>query len=267
MKRQFFIWTMICLLILTACTEDAAEESLPLTVFAAASLTDAFTEMGAAFEAENEGTTVTFNFAGSQQLAQQLVQGAPGDVFASANEKQMAVVVTNGRIDPDAPQIFTQNRLVVIFPAPNPANLTQLADLARPGVRLILAANEVPVGQYSLTFLEKADAVGHFGPDYKARVLANVVSYEQNVRTVFTKVALGEADAGIVYSSDIVGTDGDEVGQLTIPDALNTVGRYPIAPLANSSQPDRAQAFVNFVRSPAGQEILARYGFQPVETP
>ena len=247
-----------------ATTANTAGASVTLTVFAAASLTNAFAEIGRDFEASHPGVRVTFNFAGSQQLAQQLAQGAPGDVFASANQQQMNAAVDSGRIATDTVQTFVQNRLVVIFPEDNPADIGQLQDLTKPGLKLILAAAEVPVGQYSLDFLDKAGQDTAFGIDFKENVLANVVSYEENVRSVFTKVALGEADAGIVYSSDVVGAGSGRVGKLNIPDPLNTVAGYPIAAIDDSNQPDLVHAFIAFVLSPAGQQILSDYGFIPV---
>ena len=157
------------------------------------------------FEADHPGVTAVFNFAGSQQLAQQINEGAPADVFASANKKQMDVVIEAGGIVSGTQQTFAKNRLVVIFPKDNPAGLAELKDLANPDSKLVLAAKEVPVGQYSLDFLDKAVADTAFGATFKDDVLKNVVSYEDNVKAVLTKVALGEADAGIVYLSDISG--------------------------------------------------------------
>lgn len=236
-----------------------------LTVFAAASLTEAFTEIGRQFEATYPGVTVTYNFAGSQQLAQQLGQGAPADVFASANNKQMAVALESGRVAEGASQLFAHNRLVVIYPTDNPAQIADLPDLARPGAVLILAAGEVPVGRYSLEFLDKAGQDPTLGPEYKEAVLSNVVSYEQTVKAVFTKVALGEGDAGIVYNSDISRNNAGKVGRLEIPDALNTIADYPIAPLADAANPELARAFIDFVRGTGGQAILASYNFIPVK--
>ena len=236
-----------------------------LTVFAAASLTGAFTEIGRQFEAAHPGVKVTFNFAGSQQLAQQLGQGAPGDVFASANKKQMDVAVTAGRVASGSAQAFAKNRLLVIFPKDNPANLATLQDLAKPGLKLVLAAKEVPVGQYALDFLDKAVLDAAFGSIFKDDVLKNVVSYEQDVKAVLTKVVLGEADAGIVYTTDVVGDSAGKVGRLDIPDALNTIASYPIARVSDSANADQAQAFVDTVLSPAGQAVLAQYGFLPAE--
>ena len=243
----------------------AAEGARTLTVFAAASLTGAFDEIGRLFEADHPGATVAFNFAGSNQLATQIGEGAPADVFASANTAQMDGAIDAGRVAADAPRLFVTNRLIVVYPADNPAGITALQDLARPGTLIVLAAAAVPVGRYSLEFLDLAAADPAFGASYKEDVLANVASYEENVRSVLNKVALGEADAGIVYTSDLVGVEG--VASLAIPDALNVLAQYPIAPLNDSAQAGLAQAFVDLVLSDQGQSILAGYGFGPAPTP
>jgi len=235
-----------------------------LTVSAAASLTESFTEIGNLFQAANPGVTVSFNFAGSQELAQQIVQGAPVDVFASANQKQMDVAATEKKIPAETVQNFASNRLVVIYPADNPAGLTQLTDLTKPGLKLVLAGAEVPVGQYSLNFLDAAEKSGQFTAGYKDAVLANVVSYENNVRAVLSKVALGEADAGIVYLTDI-GNARDKVGTIDIPDDLNVIATYPIAALPDGPQAQLGQAFVKFVLSDEGQQVLSKYGFSTVK--
>jgi len=258
MKRIILV-ALLALLCLNACTR----ESVTLTVMAAASLTEAFEELAKQFEAQNPGVSVSFNFAGSQQLAQQLAEGAPADVFASANQKQMTAAVDSGRVEENSIESFAQNRLVVIYPQGNPAGLEVLEDLAGPGLKLVLAAKEVPVGQYSLDFLEKAGQVPLFGPSFPQSVLKNVVSYEENVRSVLNKVALGEADAGIVYSSDVSGEAASKVGQLNIPDELNVIASYPIAVIKDSQHTTQAQAFVALVLSPTGQEILAKHGFLP----
>lgn len=236
----------------------------PLAVFAAASLTDAFEELGTAFETTYPGAEITYNFAGSQQLAAQLSEGAPADVFASANIRQMEVATEGGRIVSGTAQAFARNRLVVITPSDNPAGIATLQDLAQPGLKLILADRAVPVGQYSLDVLAKASALPGYTEAYSPTVLANVVSYEENVRSVLTKVALGEGDAGIVYTTDAA-LAADQLRQIAIPDALNTIASYPIAPVADSANPALAEAFIAFVLSPDGQAILAKYGFIPLE--
>ena len=236
-----------------------------LTVLAAASLLDAFNDLGAQFEASHPGVNVAFNFAGSQQLAQQIASGAPADVFASANQQQMLTAEKSGRIEVSQISLFTQNRLVVVFPKDNPGKLSMLKDLALPGLKLVFAAKAVPVGQYSLDFLNKASQDPTFGAGYEDSVLKNVVSYEDNVKAVLTKVALGEADAGIVYTTDISGAYAAKVSQLAIPDALNVIASYAIAALKDSSQPGLAQAFVDLVLSAAGQAALEKYGFISVD--
>lgn len=241
-----------------------AGEPKTLTVLAAASLTESFTELGKLFETQNPGVKVSFSFAGSQQLAQQLDQGVDADVFASASPKYMDAAVQSKRVNPNGAKTFVQNRLVVIYPKANPAGLAQLIDLAKPGLKLDLADKSVPVGQYALDFLDKAIKDAGYDPHYKDNVLKNVVSYEDNVKSVVTKVSLGEADAGIVYVTDITASAAQKIGKLDIPDALNTVATYPIAPLSDSKNPSLAQAFVALVFSPQGQAVLAKYGFIPV---
>jgi molybdate transport system substrate-binding protein len=247
-------------------TQSATVGSSPqgnttLTVLAAASLTESFGEIGKLFEVRNPGVKVAFSFAGSQQLAQQLGQGAPADVFASASPKYMDSAVQAGRVNKGAGKTFVQNRLVVIYPKDNPAGLKELKDLAKPGLKLDLADKSVPVGQYSLDFLDKAVKDPSFDPAFKDNVLKNVVSYEDNVKSVLTKVSLGEADAGIVYVTDITPDASGKIMKIDIPDALNTVATYPIAPISDSKNATLAKAFIDLVLSPDGQAIMARYGF------
>jgi molybdate transport system substrate-binding protein len=254
-------------LLLVACVPPVAHpiaKPTTLIIFGAASLTEAFTAIGQNFEAAHPGVTVVFNFGASNQLAQQLDQGAPADVFASANKSQMEVVIKSGRVVSGAEQTFVKNRLVVVFPKDNPGQLNVLTDLTQPGLKIVLAAKEVPVGQYALDFLDKAAAEAALGASFKEEVLQNVVSYEENVRAVLTKVALGEADAGIVYTSDINSESAKTVDQLAIPDALNTIAAYPLAALNDSPHPDLAQQFVAYVLSPEGQTVLEKFGFIPV---
>jgi molybdate transport system substrate-binding protein len=236
-----------------------------LTVFAAASLIDPFTAIGEQFQAGHPGVRVAYNFAGSQQLVQQLAQGAPADVFASADTKQMDAAVQSGSVLTDSPQVFAHNRLVVVFPKDNPGGLESLQDLAKPGLRLVLADKAVPVGNYSLNFLDRASQQVDYGPDFKEKVLKNVLSYEENVKAVLSKVLLGEADAGIIYTSDISQANAGKVGQLNIPDALNPTISYTIAPVSGSPNPELTNAFVDFVLSTQGQAILKSHGFFPVK--
>lgn len=267
MRRRLVLFLLLSLLFAgcgpasSAPRTDSSTGTLrTLTVFAAASLTDAFTEIGANFEAANPGVTVTFNFAGSQALSTQIMEGAPADVFASANSAQMEALISGGVIRQDAPQIFLANALVIIVPQGNPAGVSGVEDLVNAGLKLVLAAEEVPVGKYSR---EAFDLMGtHLGSDFKGRVLANIVSNEDNVRQVVAKVRLGEADAGIVYASDAVSVP--ELPKIVIPAEMNVTAVYPIAPLTGSSHPELAEAFVEFVLSPEGQAVLQKWGFGPI---
>lgn len=243
-----------------AAASTSTPQPVTLTVFAASSLKASFTEIGNDFHTAYPNVTVTFSFAGSDALATQITQGAPADVFASANNTQMNVVVKGGQITSTTPKVFAHNRLVVVYPKSNPANLTTLQDLAKSGVKVDLAANTVPAGQYAITFLTQASADPSFGSDYKTNVLANVVSYETDVATVLTKVSQGEADAGIVYTTDAQ-TIASNIGTIAIPDALNTIAVYPIAPIKGSANSATAQQFVDYVLSATGQGVLAKYGF------
>ena len=243
-------------------TTEAPAETKTLTVMAAASLTESFNEIGTLFESQNPGVKVSFNFAGSQALEEQLAQGAAADVFASASKKYMTSAINDAKRVNEADAVtFAKNRLVVIYPADNPAGIATLADLAKKGVKIDLADKSVPVGQYALDFLDKAAATTDYGASYKDAVLANVVSNEDNVKAVLTKVSLGEADAGIVYVTDITTDVKSKVATIDIPDDLNTIATYPIAKISDSANADLAQAFVDLVMSADGQAILAKYGF------
>ena len=231
-----------------------------LAIFTAASLTDAFKDMAAQIEQANPGTKLTFNFAGSPTLRTQLAQGARADVFASADEPNMAGAEKDGTIM-GQPQIFARNVLVVVVPAKNSAGIHKLQDLAKPNIKLVLTNKEVPVGNYARQALEKMSQDPAFGPDFSKRVLANLVSEETNVRQVAAKVQLGEADAGIIYFSDVTPTLRDAVQVIQIPPEMNVIAKYPIAVVKGAQHEAGARAFIAYVLSPAGQTILVRHGF------
>lgn len=228
-----------------------------ITVFAAASLTDAFNEVADAFAAEEESAPVVLNFAGSSQLAAQLSEGVTADVFASANPAQMQSVIDAGLVAAETGRLFVSNRLTIVVPADNPAGVGALEDLARPGVQLILAVEGVPVREYT------DDVVAGMGADFQQQFYGNLVSAEDNVRQVLAKIALGEADAGIVYTSDVTPDMAGRVQPIPIPDAQNVIATYPIAPLVDAPHPELAQRFIQFLLSAEGQTILARWGFGP----
>jgi molybdate transport system substrate-binding protein len=282
MKRIFAL-TLLLAILLTACGTAATPTAAPilaapqlpaappttapaaktLNVFAAASLTGAFGEIGKAFEAHNPGVTVTFNFAGSQVLQTQIQQGAPADVFASASGTNMDALVTAGFVDKSASQIFLTNILVVILPPTNPGNVKTLQDLAKPGLKVVLGDVSVPAGKYARQILDNMSKDPGYGTDFGTKVLANVVSNETDVKQVVAKVQLGEADAGIVYVSD--GIAAPTLRTIEIPTNLNVVAKYPIAPLLKSANPDLASQFVSYVLSADGQAILKKWGFTPIK--
>lgn len=258
LKRLLF-WIVLSCLVLAACRGPSAN-SRTLTVYAAASLTDAFTEIGRGFEDSRPGVRLAFNFGGSQNLRTQLEQGAAADVFASANAQEMDTLITQQLIEANTSQVFLTNQLIVILPEDNPAGIAALEDLRRPGLKLVLAAEEVPAGRYARQVLENLET--RFGAGYRSEVLANVVSNEDNIRQAVTKVQLGEADASFVYVSDAVAVP--ELRTIEIPVDLNVVAEYPIAPLRESSNSALAQEFIAYVLSSDGQAILAKWGFTPV---
>ena len=233
--------------------------SLILTVYAAASLTGAFGDLGRMLEQRHPGLTVRFNFAGSQQLASQLQEGAPADLFASADQRWMDYAREKGLVEGKA-QIFARNRLVVIVPRKNPARISRLEDLARQGTKLVVAAEAVPAGKYSMEAIQKLAAAPGFPADYDRRVLANVVSQEENVKNVVAKVQLGEADAGLVYRSDVTAAVARQVRVFDIPDRFNVIASYPIAVLTSAKNAEVARQFVELVLSDEGQRILVQHG-------
>jgi molybdate transport system substrate-binding protein len=267
MKRRIFVTLLVAIVLASfASGYSRAQDKKTLTIFAAASLTDAFKEIETTFEKANPAVDVVFSFGSSSTLATQLKEGAPADIFASANNSQMNVAVTAKRIA-GTPRTFVKNRLVLAVPADNPAKIASLKDLAKPGIKLVLAGPNVPVREYTNAMLDKLVKVPGYGEEYKAAVLKNVVSEEDNVRQVSAKVSLGEADAGIVYRSDITPDISGKVLVLPIPDAINTIAAYPIAVTDNSANADAAKAFIDLVLSDAGQDIFVKWNFISVRIP
>jgi molybdate transport system substrate-binding protein len=279
-RRAFFLVgsLLACLTLalagLVACRDDVTTTSGAtatgtsgvsgsITVFAAASLTDAFNEIAGAFRAANTGAEVTFNFGSSSTLATQINEAGGADVFASANDAQMKVVVDAGNAS--GPKTFATNVLVIAKPKGSTA-VASFADLAKPGVRLVLAAPEVPVGQYAREAIKTAGDSGAYGADFEPNVLANLRSEEADVKATLAKAQLGEADAVIVYATDVLVAQED-VDSLEIPVEYNVVASYPIAVVSDSDQEALARAFVDFVLSPPGQAILAKYSFGPPPAP
>lgn len=254
MRRIAFVAALA--MVLAACGVSGNAEGpseAGLTVSGAASLTDAFGEIGAAFEGENPGVTLTFNFGPSDGLATQINEGAPVDVFASASPTWMDAVQdegpgVSGRAD------FAKNRLAIIVPSDNPAGIEGIDDLAEDDIALVIAAEGVPAGDYAREIFANAGIAD--------AAMANVVSNAEDVRTVVTAVASGDADAGIVYVTDVTSDVADPVRSIEIPDEINVIATYPIAVVSGSEEADLAQRFVDYVLGP-GQEVLAEHGFLP----
>lgn len=228
-------------------TASADTLSGSITVYAAASLKTTFTELASAFEEEHPGTTVELTFAGSSDLVTQLTNGAPGDVFASADEKNMTKLVDAKLIEGD-PVDFATNVLQIAVPPSNPAGVKTFADLAKPGVKTVVCAPQVPCGAATVT-IETATGV-----------TLTPVSEESSVTDVLGKVTSGEADAGLVYVTDVIAA-GDAVLGIAFDESSEAVNTYPIAPLAGSTNPEVAAAFAAYVVSDAGQKVLADAGF------
>jgi molybdate transport system substrate-binding protein len=248
------LWALAAPSILVACGGNGAPESGTLSVYAASSLTEAFTELEGTFERAHPGVDVTITFAGSQVLRLQIEQGAPADVFASANVEHMAALVDSGLVDDS--RVFAHNDLVVIVPPDNPAGIEELGDLAH-AERLVLGTANVPVGQYAREILRRAAPTYEEG--FEAIVMSRVVSEESNVRLARAKVELGEADASIVYRTDA--GSSDRVRVVEIPRALNVIADYTIGGIAASRAGDAADAWIALVGSAEGRAVLERHGF------
>ena len=228
-------------------SSSSKPEAKTLTVYAAASLTGTFTEIGKKFEAAHEGVTVKFSFGGSSDLVAQIQQGAPADVFASADTKNMDKATGDDLVDGD-PVDFATNTLEIAVPPDNPAGVTSLQDLSKSGTKVVLCAAEVPCGAAAV---KVEDASG---------VKIKPVSEEQSVTDVLNKVTTGEADAGLVYVTDVKAA-GDKVKGITFPESSDAVNTYPIGALADSKNKDLAKQFVDLVAGSEGQQVLADAGF------
>lgn len=240
---------LLCATLLGCTTVTTRAAAAELTVSAAASLTAAFGEIATAFGSAHPGATARTNFAGSSTLVQQIREGAPVDVFASADESTMQKLLDAHDVAGE-PVLFARNRLVILVARGNPKKISGIADLAQPGLIVSLCGPTVPAGKYAREIFARAD------------VAVPESSQELDVKAVVSRVSLGEADAGVVYVTDARAA-GERVDAVAIPDALNVVARYPIAVLARTQQPDLARDFVAFVRGAEGQAILARSGFLP----
>ncbi|WP_199431356.1 molybdate ABC transporter substrate-binding protein [Qaidamihabitans albus] len=224
-----------------------AGEGTALTVFAAASLTDSFGALAERFEADHAGVDVRLNLAGSARLAQQIQEGAPADVYASANERTMREVAAAGRVEGE-PRTFATNRLTIAVAPGNPLGIESFADLAEPGLTVVVCAPPVPCGSAA----EEIERI--------TGVTLRPASEEQNVKAVLTKVRTGEADAGLVYVTDVLSA-GQEVAEVELPEAARASNDYPVAVLKDAAEPELAREFRDFVFSDVGRQELLRAGF------
>ena len=236
------------------------KEGGTLTILAASSLTDAFRELGNTFEKENPGTTVKTSLGASSDLLVQIQQGAPADVFASAAEEEMDTAKKDGLVA-GKPEIFVKNREVIMVPKGNPASIDGLEDMAKPDIKLVLAAKDVPAADYAVEILGKANK--EYGPDFEQDVLSNVVSRESDVRASVNRVVVGDADATFGYASDNTPDIRDKVKVIPIPPELNIIATYPIASLKDAKDPELAKKWVDLVTSEEGQKVLEKWNFEP----
>jgi molybdate transport system substrate-binding protein len=237
----------------------AADAAAPLSVFAAASLRESFEAAAPAFTSKT-GTKVTFNFGGSDTLETQIAEGAPADVFASANKTQMQKADDAGLLAGE-PRVFARNQLVVVVPKNNPGHVSSAKDLGRSGVRIVLAAPTVPVGSYARATFANLTKLPEYGAGFEQAVTANVVSNEVDVKAVVTKISLGEADAGVCYVTDVTPSVARSVSTIAFPAGAAPEATYPIAIVKATKNTAAAQAFIDFILSPDGQAFLKDRGF------
>ena len=236
------------------------EQGGTLTILAASSLTDAFGQLGDTFEKQNPGTTVKASFDASSDLLAQIQQGAPADVFASAAEEEMNTAEKDGLLS-GKPEVFVKNREIIMVPKDNPANINSLEDMAKPDIKLVLAAKDVPAADYAVELLGKANK--EYGPNFEDHVLSNVVSREADVRASVNRVVVGDADATFGYASDYTPDIRDKVKVIPIPPKLNIIATYPIAALKDAKDPVLAKKWVDLVTSNVGQNVLKKWNFEP----
>jgi molybdate transport system substrate-binding protein len=265
MSRKAMPLVLLAGLMLAGCGDSAATTASPnhaeLTVLAAASLKNVFPQIASRFSMDHTDVTFSFSFGGTDQLAAQIEQGAPADVFAGASTKYGDQLAEEGLIAPY--RVFCTNALVLITPAADPAGITSLQDLSTKPLKLVIGSETVPVGTYTRTVLANLDAV--YGTGYSQAVLGKVVSNEDSVTSILTKVQSGEADAGFVYLTDSLAA-GTQVNTITLPADAQAVAKYPIAAVKASTQMRVAQEFVDFVLTDVSQALLQRAGFGPPPT-
>lgn len=259
-----YLLCLICIIYAIALSTQSvtqAQETDELFIFAASSLTDVFTDLANNFEVTSSNTQVVLNFAGSSTLSAQILQGASADIFASANLEQLQNVIDDRLIDENDTHIFATNELVLITPESNPANIQSARDLENDDVLLVLAAPSVPIREYTNILIDNLSY--SYNDSFGQNVLNNVVSEEGNVRQIVARIVLDEADAGIVYRTDITPDIAERIEIIEFPPNTSPPAVYPIAPLLNSTNSELADEFIAYILSDEGQDILSSWGFCP----
>jgi len=268
MKMNISYLTVGLVLLLLAvqigCVSAADTNQSGLTVFAAASLTGVVGDIDKAFETAHPGITVTANIESSSTLETQIKEGAYSDLYLPASEKNINNLISVDMISKDDVTPYATNKLAIIVPADNPAGITELADLAKPGVKIVSETKEVPIRKYTDQMLDKAVNDTAYGPEFVDAFKENVISEETNVAGATTKVSLGEADAGITYYSDVTKDLADKIKIIDLPDSLNVVAKYSAGILTESEQKDLAKEYIDLLTSDEGKATLEDYGFSPV---
>lgn len=252
-------------LVTTGCAPAASTTPVrrqEVVVFAASSLTDVLSAVKTTVESRSPNLRIAINFGASSVLRTQLEQGAQADLFIAADQRQMQLAAGHSLLAAPS-QVVARNQLVLIVPASNPGNVTSVNDLARPGLRFVMAGADVPIGRYARQSLANMDKDAAFGATFSSRVLANAVSQEANVRAIVTKIQLGEGDAALVYSTDVTAGARGQVRVLAIPDEFNVLASYPAALINGGRNLPGAETLLNYLLSPAGQDDFRRFGFLP----
>lgn len=265
MRRYFavIIIIFVAIIIFVLSADKGDFDQMQLTVFAASSLTDAFLDIREQFEAQYPHIHINYSFGGSSTLATQILEGAPADIFASANIQQMTLVDSEALLS-ESPTSLTYNQLVIIVPQDNPANIASLDDFNTADLRIITATEGVPIRIYTDNLLDQLAESSVFGSQFREAFLANIVSEELNVRDIVAKIALGEGDVAIVYQSDVTADIANNLITIPLPAEFNPIVTYPIGILNHSEHQSVAQIFVDFLMSESGQANFARWGFLPL---
>ena len=246
-------------IILSACAEEPKE----LTVYCAAGLTGAFNEMGQMYKNESN-VSVVFDFDGTQVLRTQIENGAYADVLLSASNKYTDALKAEGFMNNSSVSVFARSWQAVIIPVNNPAKIQNLSDLAKPGLKIVMGTKDLPITESTMQILDKLAADPAYGPQYKEKVLSNVISRETDVNFIISKIALGEADAGFAHKSEVPSRMADKVTLIEIPERYNVKSEYSIGVLKQTKYPTLAEKFIDLVKSKEGKAILVKYGYEVV---